>query len=300
MKEKIYYVYEHIRLDDFTCFYVGMGAHGRAFRTKRNKHHDAIAEKFGMAVVIVKDHLTLEQARRLEQKLIDEYVFEYGYGIDIEGFDHALDEPGHLTNATWGGEGTLGLKGSHHPRFGAKLTDAQKEKLRQYAMTRTGARNPNYGNHKLAGENHFNYGKHHSEETKRKIGASNKGKYAGVNNPMYGKRFYGSDNPNFGHKWTDEKREKASEYWKANSAFSQNNPNKRAVVCITTGEVFETVTLAMKKYGITGTSDIGRVCRGINKHCGKLPDGTRLEWRFYEDACQQNEPSTTIESEKTP
>jgi hypothetical protein len=34
---------------------------------------------------------------------------------------------------------------------------------------RTGVNNPNYGNHKLAGENNPMWGKQHSEETKRKI-----------------------------------------------------------------------------------------------------------------------------------
>lgn len=38
-----------------------------------------------------------------------------------------------------------------------------------------GDKNPNYGNHKLAGENNPMYGKCHSEETKKKIGEANKG-----------------------------------------------------------------------------------------------------------------------------
>ena len=36
--------------------------------------------------------------------------------------------------------------------------------------------------------NAFNKGKHHTEETRKKISEGNKGKQAGENNPMYGKR----------------------------------------------------------------------------------------------------------------
>jgi hypothetical protein len=40
---------------------------------------------------------------------------------------------------------------------------------------------------KFSGENNPFYGKHHSEETKKKISESRKGKLIGKNHPMYGK-----------------------------------------------------------------------------------------------------------------
>src|SRR5690606_36014572 len=48
-------------------------------------------------------------------------------------------------------------------------------------------------------ENHF-FGKKHSEETKKKISESRKGKGArfGKDNPMYGKGFKGEENPMYG------------------------------------------------------------------------------------------------------
>ena len=54
---KDYYVYEHIRLDNNTCFYVGKGHGKRCNYVSRNVHHDRIVSKFGMKVNIVKDNL---------------------------------------------------------------------------------------------------------------------------------------------------------------------------------------------------------------------------------------------------
>lgn len=45
-------------------------------------------------------------------------------------------------------------------------------------------------------------GKHHSEETKEKLRKIHLGKYLG------------KDNPNYGNRWNDEQRKRASEYWK--------------------------------------------------------------------------------------
>lgn len=65
-----------------------------------------------------------------------------------------------------------------------------------------------------------------SEETKRKISESRKGKYSGINNPWYGKHpsdetiqkmrdnhadFSGKNSPNYGKKLSDETRKKISE-----------------------------------------------------------------------------------------
>lgn len=55
---------------------------------------------------------------------------------------------------------------------------------------------------KYVGENNPNYGKHHTEETRRKMSENRKGKYVGENNP------------NYGHYWSDELRRKMSETMK--------------------------------------------------------------------------------------
>ena len=101
-----FYVYERYRLDNNTCFYVGKGTGNRCNRIHRNDHHDKIARKHGFITVILKDNLTNEEATYLEMETIEHYVFDLGYGIDIDGYRN-YDENCYLTNMTFGGEGTL-------------------------------------------------------------------------------------------------------------------------------------------------------------------------------------------------
>lgn len=61
--------------------------------------------------------------------------------------------------------------------------DEFRNKVIDFLKTQTGYKNPNYGNHKLAGENNPNYGKSMSEEQKKKISVARKGKYAKENHP---------------------------------------------------------------------------------------------------------------------
>lgn len=83
-------------------------------------------------------------------------------------------------NITDGGEGMLGhhhsaesiqkIKNSHIGRIytgGWKWTEEQKANKPRRDVS--GKNNPNYGNHKLAGENHPLSGKHHSQEAKKKM-----------------------------------------------------------------------------------------------------------------------------------
>ena len=106
-----YYVYIYYRLDTNEPFYVGMGHNNRwkeLYENKRNEHFIRIINKYPIAVEIIKDNLTEEQAHGIEIWLINELVFEYGYSIDIP--NNRSNEKGcHLVNCTWGGEGVSGL-----------------------------------------------------------------------------------------------------------------------------------------------------------------------------------------------
>ena len=55
--------------------------------------------------------------------------------------------------------------------------------------------------------------------------------------------------------------------------------NKKAVICINTGIEYESITLAAKAYNISDTG-IGGCCSGKFKSFGKLPDGTKLKWKY--------------------
>ena len=62
-------------------------------------------------------------------------------------------------------------------------------------------------------------------------------------------------------------------------ATGSRNYAARKVLCITTGEVFECIKDAERKYNIASSSII-KCCKGILKIAGKLPDGTKLIWRY--------------------
>lgn len=109
-------------------------------------------------------------------------------------------------------------------------------------------------------KNHF-YGKHHSEETKRIINKRNKGNIAW----------------NLGKHHSEETKHKIS---KAISGI--NNGQSKKVICLTTNEIFNCISEASKKYGVD-RSNITRCCKGYIKTSGKLEDGTRLQWMYYED-----------------
>ena len=175
-----YYVYIYWRLDINEPFYVGMGHNNRWKELKkynRNKYFMRIANKHPIVCDIVIDNLTEEQAHGIECWLINELVFEYGYSINI--FNNRSNEKGcHLVNMTWGGEGTSGRKLSNESiekirqaNLGKHLSEKTKEKLRIVSI----------GKHK--GENNPYYGKHHTEEIRKKM-SENHANVSGKNNPM--------------------------------------------------------------------------------------------------------------------
>lgn len=79
-------------------------------------------------------------------------------------------------NMTKGGDG----------KEGYVMPDETRKKISTSRLGRfTGEENSNYGNHKLAGENNPFYGKHHSDETKKKMSDIATGRPS----PMKGKHF---------------------------------------------------------------------------------------------------------------
>lgn len=54
----------------------------------------------------------------------------------------------------------------------------------------------------------------------------------------------------------------------------------RRVRCVNTGEVFESLHMACKKYNISSSSNIIRSCNSKNRHAGATDDGTLLKWEY--------------------
>lgn len=57
---------------------------------------------------------------------------------------------------------------------------------------------------------------------------------------------------------------------------------KKAIVCVNTGEIFKQIKDGAKKYQISSTV-ISMACNGKQKTAGKLTDGTKLQWMYYEN-----------------
>ena len=70
----MFYVYQHLRLDNNIPFYIGKGCKDRAFRTKRNnKGWNNIVNKVGFKTEILEYFEDENQAIEYEHKLIDLY-----------------------------------------------------------------------------------------------------------------------------------------------------------------------------------------------------------------------------------
>ena len=154
-------------------------------------------------------------------------------------YDSFNKEKGY--NLTMGGEGMFGYTASNVTR-------------RLLSVAKSGENHPNWGKHpseetrKLMSENHPDqsgennnmYGKIRSEETKEKIRKSNLGKHhsektkkkisiakSGENNPNYGKR--GKNSPNYGSKRSEKSKKLMSEMASGENSSRWGKKTKNAL-----------------------------------------------------------------------
>ena len=141
-KEKEFYVYKHVRLDNNETFYVGKGTKKRAYLSfHRNNYWKNIVKKSNYVVYIIKDSLTEEEAYLLEYKLISLYK-RYGRASANLNTDYGLG-------------GRLGRTNDDYKKIGKKISLSTIGK-------RSGSNNPNFG-------------KITPEEVRLKISIGNKG-----------------------------------------------------------------------------------------------------------------------------
>ena len=67
-----------------------------------------------------------------------------------------------------------------------------------------------------------------------------------------------------------------------NPMYGKPSHNRKKVKCITTGEIFDSISEASKKYKCK-PSHIIQNCKGEIKSCSKLSDGTKLIWEYYKE-----------------
>jgi len=148
-----------------------------------------------MTVNIIQDNLTQDEALELERKVIEDYVFVKGYGIDIIGYNNNKNENGHLTNHTFGGDGSYG---SVHDEKWCK----------QHSTDMLGENNPMYG------VNVWDYySKEKADSVRKKLSESSKGK----NNAMFGISPKQRMDEETYFKWLKKHQER--------DMFGKNNPN---------------------------------------------------------------------------
>ena len=249
-----FYVYLHIRLDNMTPFYVGKGHGNRAYDLDRSDFHNSVRDEYDCKVVIIKDKLTESQAFRLEKRMIEYYVLTLGYGIPIKGYDNYDHDLPYLTNFTWGGEGTSGIKLSEETKL--KMSESHKGKQ---------------------------FSEEHKQNLREANKGKNKGKMVGEKNPMFGKNAYANKT----EEEMEEIRRKKSESMKGKMAGEKNpmwgkpSHNRRKVICITTGKIFSSVTEASNYYNVAKNT-VSFCCKGKLKSAGKL-NGTKLQWKYLEN-----------------
>lgn len=185
----------------------------------------------------------------------------------------ALDTFQNGYNMTKGGEGTRGC--THTEQYkkmmrelfkGRKFSEQTIEKMRaaKKGITPPETESRRKGR-KIVSEKLK--GRHFSEEHKRRLSESHKGRDVwnkgmkmpeGYNHPMLGKHL------------SEETRSKLSAACKGKKQTREVAlKSAKQVFCIETGEVFESITDAAKKYGVT-ISAISRVLRGKAKTSAKL------------------------------
>ena len=101
----------------------------------------------------------------------------------------------------------------------------------------------------------------HSEEHKMKISISNTGKKV---TQSQRDAVSASNKRRKGLKVS--KRSKSHIEALSKALKGRNAPNKKMIMCITDGAIFDSATAAAKNYGLSGPSTISEVCRGKKKH----------------------------------
>lgn len=183
-----------------------------------------------------------------------------------------------------------------------ELNDYEKHYISLYKSY-----NPEFGyNLTLGGE-----GCIPTEETKKKMSEAHIGllgtaeskrkqseKLSGKNNPMYGRR--GSLSPVYGKPKSKETIQKLRDSWDIERKSKQSarisgknnpmsgktgdsNPASKKVMCVETGDVFDTMKEAAKWCGLKTHTNISNACNGKRKHAGLHPQtGEKLTWEYVE------------------
>lgn len=200
-----------------------------------------------------------------------------------------------------------GWDGFEHIILYSNLTQEEANLIEEQLIAQYHSQDDKYGyNIKAGGAN-----RHHTEETKRKIGAANHialqgNKWSEDQRQLISEMFKGEGNPFYGKHHSEETKLKISENRKGKCAgenhpfygqrhteaslqkMSKNRQGKggKKVMCINTGEVFDCMMDAARWCGLKTSCSIGQVCNntGKQKTAGKHPITKEpLQWKFINE-----------------
>lgn len=171
------------------------------------------------------------------------------------------------------------------------LTLEEANKMERYYISYYNSSNSLYGYNLTLGGDGF-LGMHRSEETKKKLSESLKGKCTKEKSYWYGKHIP----KEVIEKQIRTKKENPyhhTEEWKRNHSLKtkgKNNVKSKPVRCINSGEEFANAREAGEYYH-TDNSRIHKCCKGIEKSSGKHPvTGECLKWEYVD----KDNPRTEI------
>lgn len=216
--------------------------------------------------------------------------WQNGYGY------HNANKSSYLWNAIQ----KYGWDGFEHIVLLSELNHEEANEKERYYIELYNSNNPDYGYNLTKGGDGF-LGMNRTEETKKKISNSLKGKYTKEKSYWYGKNLPKETI----EKIKETKRKKQyhhTEEWKkqhSEDLKGSNNPNSIPVICVETKKVFPCAVDGAKYYK-TDNSQISKCCKGKAKTAGKHPEtGKKLHWMYYNDYLKtgydKENPRTEIE-----
>lgn len=247
-----FYVYAHVKPDTKEVFYVGKGKDRRAFdKRNRNKFWNRIYEKHGLEVIFLKKELTQKEALILEQ----DFIKMYGRRQKGEGT---------LTNLTDGGDGCVGYIPTKEVLLKRSLAIKGRILILVSIESLQSAYDSGLKLREVAKKYNLNINtvRKYIKQTKKRnyfriyrrgyhsTGGAKKGSIPW--NKNIGDYMRGDRNHFYGKTHKDETRE-----------LMRNKKNKK-VLCINTGEVYESTLKCSEALGIAD-SLIAKCSRGYQK-----------------------------------
>lgn len=174
-------------------------------------------------------------------------------------------------------------KGENNPMYSISPLERMKFDINKYNTWRNNISKAN------TGENNYMFGKTHNDETRKKISNAVKGeKHPFYDKPCTETRRKNISKAHKGKTFTKEHRENISKSRvgmklsdEHKKAIKDGSSNKKAIVCLNTGEQFDSIMDASVKFNIKHQT-ISDCCNGILYSSGEL-NGTRIVWKFLEE-----------------